>query len=49
MVNNSTNVNKMNNHLSSHIIKHKKKKAMTYDVNGIPNPTYRIVELQAFQ
>ena len=33
-------------HISLNI---KKKKAMTYDVNGIPNPTYRIVELQAFQ
>jgi hypothetical protein len=36
MVNNSTNVNKTNNHLSLQITKHKKK-TRTYDI-GNPDP-----------
>ena len=34
MVNNSTNINKTNNNLSSQIIEHKKKKTMTYDIGN---------------
>jgi hypothetical protein len=30
MINNSTNINKMNNHLLPQIIEHKKKKTTTY-------------------
>jgi len=37
MVNNSTNINKMNNHLSPQIIEHKK--IMTYDVG---NPSTKV-------
>ena len=39
MVNNSTNINKMNNHISPQLIKHKQK-TMIYDI-GNPGPGLR--------
>jgi hypothetical protein len=40
MVNNSTNINKANNHLLSQIIEKKRKKNTTYDVGDlVPDPS----------
>ena len=45
MVNNSTNINKMNNHLSPHIIDHKKDHEWWHMANKNPGPGFGQAEI----